>query len=281
MAPSPSFDIHGPLTPVSPVVLSVPHGGRDYPLALRAALRVPVEALLPLEDRHVDTLALQALGGETMLVQRRARAWIDLNRAENERDPHIDGGADRRSLGLLSAKVRGGIGLIPRRIASAGEIWRRKLDGEEVMARIVQDYRPYHVALDAALSAARARFGVAVLLDIHSMPSLASGTRIVLGDRFSRSAGGRFVHRLEAEVLAAGLSCALNTPYAGGHILNLHGRPDRGIHAVQVEFDRALYLDGAGDQPGGGLTAMSILLRDMIAALADEALAAQTPLAAE
>ena len=281
MAPSPSFDIHGPPTPVSPVILSVPHGGRDYPLALRAALRVPVEALLPLEDRHVDTLALQALGGETMLVQRRARAWIDLNRAENERDPHIDGGADRRSLGLQSAKVRGGIGLIPRRIASAGEIWRRKLDGEEVMARIAHDHRPYHAALAAALSAARARFGVAVLLDVHSMPSLSSGTQIVLGDRFSRSAGGRFVHRLEAEVFAAGLSCAINTPYAGGHILNLHGRPDRGVHAVQVEFDRALYLDGAGDQPGEGMTAMATLLREMIAALADEALAIPTPLAAE
>ncbi len=281
MAHSPSFDIHGPLTPVNPVILSVPHGGRDYPLALRAALRVPVEALLPLEDRHVDTLALQALGGETMLVQRRARAWIDLNRAENERDPHIDGGADRRSLGLQSAKVRGGIGLIPRRIASAGEIWRRKLDAEEVMARIAHDHRPYHAALGAALSSARTRFGVAVLLDVHSMPALASGAQIVLGDRFARSAGGRFVHRIEAEVLAAGLSCAINTPYAGGHILNLHGRPDRGVHAVQIEFDRTLYLDGTGVQPGEGMTAMVTLLRNIIAALADEALAVHTPLAAE
>ena len=149
------------------------------------------------------------------------------------------------------------------------------------MARIVQDHRPYHAALAAALSAARARFGVAVLLDVHSMPSLSSGTQIVLGDRFSRSAGGRFVHRLEAEVFAAGLSCAINTPYAGGHILNLHGRPDRGVHAVQVEFDRALYLDGAGDQPGEGMTAMATLLREMIAALADEALAIPTALAAE
>lgn len=281
MTASRSFDVHGPLSPASPIVLSVPHGGRDYPLALRAALRVPVEALQPLEDRHVDTLALQALGSETMLVQRRARAWIDLNRAENERDPHIDGGADRRVLGLLSAKVRGGIGLIPRRIASAGEIWRRKLDGEEVMARIVQDYRPYHAAIDAALSAARARFGVAVLLDVHSMPPLSSGTQIVLGDRFSRSAGGRFVHRLEAEALSAGLSCAINTPYAGGHILDRHGRPDRGIHAVQLEFDRSLYLDVAHDAPGSGMAAMAMLLRNMIAALADEALAIPTPLAAE
>ncbi|KQS04113.1 N-formylglutamate amidohydrolase [Sphingomonas sp. Leaf357] len=279
--PPASFDIYGASEPASPVILSVPHGGRDYPLALRAALRVPVEALRPLEDRHIDTLALAAIGGETMLVQRRARAWIDLNRAENERDPHIDGGADRRALGLQSAKVRGGLGLIPRRIASAGEIWRRKLDGEEVMARIAGDHRPYHAALGAALTAARGRFGVAVLLDVHSMPSLASGAQIVLGDRFGQSAGGRFVHRLEAEARGAGLSSAINTPYAGGHILDRHGAPGKGVHAVQLEFDRALYLDAARDAPGPGLDAVAKLLRRMIDALADEALALPATLAAE
>lgn len=281
MPPPPSFDLYGAVEPASPVILSVPHGGRDYPLALRAALRVPVEALRPLEDRHVDTLARGALGGETMMVQRRARAWIDLNRAENERDPQIDGGADRRALGLQSAKLRGGLGLIPRRIASAGEIWRRKLDGEEVMARIAGDHRPYHTALAAALAAARTRFGVAVLLDVHSMPSLASGAQIVLGDRFGRSAGGRFVHRIEAEAIAAGLTTAINTPYAGGHILDRHGSPGQNVHAVQVEFDRALYLDDARDAPGPGLDALAAVLRRMIDALADEALALPAALAAE
>ncbi|MEG3087167.1 N-formylglutamate amidohydrolase [Sphingomonas sp. PB4P5] len=275
------FDLYGPDHPVSPVVLSVPHAGRDYPLALRAALRVPVQALVPLEDRHVDTLAIAARASETMLVQRIARAAIDLNRAENERDPHIDSGADRRMLGLPSAKLRGGLGLIPRRIASAGELWRRKLDGEEVMARIASAHRPYHAALQAALARAQAVFGVAVLLDLHSMPSLPGGAQIVLGDRFGRSSAASFVARLEAAVCAAGLSCAVNTPYAGGHILDRHGAPARGVHAVQVEFDRALYLDATRDLPGPGLPAMARLLRRMIDALADEALAGSTPLAAE
>lgn len=281
MPAAPPFDLYGPADPVSPVVLSVPHAGRDYPLALRAALRVAVEALKPLEDRHVDTLALAAGGRETMLVQRRARAWIDLNRAENERDPQIDAGADRCAAGLQSAKLRGGLGLIPRRLAGVGEIWRRKLDGEEVMARIAGDHRPYHAALAAAIERARARFGVAVLLDLHSMPPLASGAGMVLGDRFGRSAGSRFVSRLEAETLAAGVSCAVNTPYAGGHILDRHGSPLHDVHAVQVEFDRASYLDAALDAPGPGLTAMAALLRRMIDALADEALALPAALAAE
>lgn len=275
------YDLYGPLEPVSPVILSVPHGGRDYPLALRAAIRVPLTALRPLEDRHIDTLAIAARQSETMLVQQRARAWIDLNRGENERDPHIDAGADRRALGLQSAKLRGGLGLIPRRLASAGEIWQRRLEGEEVMARIAGDHRPYHELLGRLLAKARARFGVAVLLDLHSMPSLVSGSQIVFGDRFGRSAAARFIHRLEAETMAAGLSGATNTPYAGGHILDRHGAPAKNIHAVQVEFDRALYLDAALDGPGQGLSEAARLLRRMIDALADEALAAPVALAAE
>lgn len=276
-----SFDLFGPCEPASPIVLSVPHAGRDYPLALRAAIGVPVEALRPLEDRHVDALALAARGAETMLVQRRARAWIDLNRSENERDPQIDGGADRCAPGLQSAKLRGGLGLIPRRIAGTGEIWARKLDGEEVMARIAGEHRPYHAALGATLAAARARFGVAILLDIHSMPSLGGKAQIVFGDRFGRSAAVRFISRLETEAQAAGVACAVNTPYAGGHILDRHGAPERGVHALQVEFDRALYLDDARNLPGQGLTATAQLLRGMIDALADEALALPGTLAAE
>lgn len=257
-----------------PVVLSVPHAGRDYPLPLRAALRVPFDALRPLEDRHADALALAARRDETMLVQRRARAWIDLNRAEHERDPAIDTGAPRHAAPHASAKTRGGLGLIPRRVPGAGEIWRRPFDGEEIAARILHDYRPYHAALSAALKRARARYGVAILLDLHSMPPLGRDfPRIVIGDRFGRSAATRFVHCLEAVTARTGIATALNSPYAGGHILDRHAHPAGGFHAVQVEFDRSLYLDAALDQPGDGLAAIAALLRAMIDALVDEALA--------
>jgi N-formylglutamate amidohydrolase len=257
-----------------PVVLSVPHAGRDYPLPLRAALRVPLIALRPLEDRHVDTLALAVRRNEPMLVQRRARAWIDLNRAEHERDPGIDSGADRHAAPHPSAKLRGGLGLVPRRVPGAGEIWRRPFDGEEIAARILQDYRPYHAAVAAALKRARTRYGIAILLDLHSMPPLGRGfPRIVFGDRFGRSAAARFVHSLEAVTARAGIPSALNTPYAGGHILDRHAHPAGGFHAIQIEFDRSLYLDAVLDQPGEGLPTTAMLLRRMIDALTDEALA--------
>jgi len=280
-SPPPSFDRFGDDPPTSPVVLSVPHAGRDYPVALQAALRVPLSAARVLEDRHIDAVALAAQGRETMLVQRRARAWIDLNRSEQERDPVIDEGAAWTSQPLATAKLRGGLGLIPRRVAGAGELWRRRLDAYDVAARIRDDHRPYHAALAAALAAAHTRFGVAVLLDVHSMPSLGAGKPVVvLGDRFGRSAATRFVSAIEAVVGAAGLPVARNAPYAGGHILDTQARPAAAIHAIQIEFDRTLYLDPAGDVPGDGMPAIARLLRQVIDTLADEATAGRA-LAAE
>lgn len=271
-APECAFDRFGDDPPLSPIVLSVPHAGRDYPLALRAALRVPLAAATVLEDRYIDAVALAAHRDEALFVQRRARAWIDLNRSEQERDPAIDEGAAWTALPLASAKLRGGLGLVPRRVAGAGELWRRRLDAQDVAARIRDDHRPYHAALALALAAARARFGTAVLLDIHSMPSLGPDQpRLVIGDRFGRSAGTRFIAAIEAVAARHGVMAALNTPYAGGHILDTHARPASGVHAIQIEFDRSLYLDPAGDRPGDTLPAVARLLRDMIDALADEA----------
>ncbi|MFM9828256.1 MAG: N-formylglutamate amidohydrolase [Sphingomonas sp.] len=284
IAPAPCFDQLGPSTPHSPIVLSVPHAGRDYPDAMLSALRAPLAALRVLEDRHVDAVARAAQGRETLFIQRTARAWIDLNRAEQERDPKLDDGADMRTQATASAKLRSGLGLVPRRVAGAGDIWRKRLTDADVMSRIEQAHRPYHRALGAALNAARARFGVAVLLDIHSMPPLLMPEpvpRIVLGDRFGQSAADRFVSRLQVEIDAARLPHALNTPYAGGHILARHAAPARGVHAIQIEFDRRLYLDAVLAAPGPGLAFIAALLRQMIDSLADEALAGRLAAAAE
>lgn len=283
-SPANSFDLHGAIAPDSPVILSVPHAGRDYPAALLAAIRVPVKALQVLEDRHVDQLVLAARDGETLLVQRPARAWIDLNRAEHERDPKLDDGANFTRLPTMSAKLRSGLGLVPRRIANAGEIWGVRLSDAAVRARINADHRPYHATLQTLLTAARARFGIAILLDVHSMPPLGppgEAAQIVFGDRFGKSAAARFISRLEGEAESAGIAHALNTPYAGGHILDRHAAPNANIHAVQIELDRALYLDDEHDAPGKGFAATAAMLRRMIAAITDEALSGLSAIAAE
>jgi len=279
---TPSFDEWGSTPPAGPVVLSVSHAGADYPAELRAALRVPPAALRGLEDRRVDAVAHAARHDEPMLVQRLGRAWIDLNRSERERDPRVDEGAPPLRRPILSAKLRSGLGLVPRRVTGAGDLWARRFTAAEIEARIIADHRPYHDRLEALLLAARARYGVAVLLDLHSMPPLAEdGPQVVIGNRFGRTAAGRFARALEAETRAAGIRVTRNAPYAGGFIVERQGAPERSIHAVQVELDRRLYLDAALDAPGEGLAATAALVRRMIDALAAEALAGTLPQAAE
>ncbi|MEH3041644.1 MAG: N-formylglutamate amidohydrolase [Sphingomonas paucimobilis] len=281
----PSFDRYGPDEPTSPVVVSVPHAGRDYPAEMQALLTVPVSRLTALEDRYVDAVASQARGQEVMLVARRARGWIDLNRSPvRDRDPQVDAGADPRSFAAqASDKVRSGIGLIPRRAGGAENMWRRKLSNAEVAARIAQDHAPYHAALDAALAAAHARFGVALLLDLHSMPPLPGvlPAQVVLGNRHGHSGAALFTDVAAGVARAAGLRVAINHPYAGGYVLASHARPRAGIHALQLEIDRSLYLDELFDRPGDGLVATATWVRATIDALADAALATLHRIAAE
>jgi len=274
-----AFTRHGAMPPDSPVVVSVPHAGRDYPAALLAAARVPMATLALLEDRHVDAVALGAHGAAqgtgTLLIQHAPRASIDLNRAEDERDPAVDEGAAAGA--TRSAKVRSGLGLVPRRVGTATMLWRRRFTDAEVIRRIAHEHRPYHAAITATLAAARARWGVAVLLDLHSMPPLPGVGRaqIVIGDRFGRTAPARLVARIEAAAVAAGVRVALNVPYAGGHLIERHAAPRSGIHAIQLEVDRALYLGPGLMRPGPGFAATTALVRRIVAELAEEALAGE------
>jgi N-formylglutamate amidohydrolase len=265
-----------------PVVISVPHGGRAYPPGMTDDLRAPLSAVMTLEDRLVDLVAEGARTTQPMLVQTVPRAWIDLNRDERERDTLIDEGA--RIAPRASAKLRSGLGLVPRRVAGHGDIWNRRFSDAEMLARIATDHRPYHQALAERLAETRARFGLAILLDLHSMPPLGDPglvPRLVVGDRHGTTAATRFVRRIEVEARASGFAIARNAPYAGGHIVERQGDPRRSIHAVQLELDRSLYLDAALEAPGSGFDATVLLVRRILSALATEALGQGQTLAAE
>lgn len=281
-----SFDQSGPDTPQWPVILSVPHAGRAYPPDLADDCRFPADRLLPLEDRLADRLAVASFeAGFTGIVAKTPRAVIDLNRAERDMDP----GMLSRPMDvqpILSAKARGGLGLVPRRTAVLGDLWRRRFSPEEIDDRINRHHRPYHNRLEALMEAARRRHGTAILLDIHSMPPLLQdGARtppqIVVGDRFGRSASSILTELAGATFEAAGLRVAYNAPYAGGHILDRHSAPADGLHAIQLEFDRRLYLDSQLRAAGDGLTDMARLLRQVAERLSDAAPRLSLPIAAE
>jgi N-formylglutamate amidohydrolase len=278
------FTTFGTSEPSYPLIISVPHSGRNYPDAMKLTARLPEARLRPLEDRFADSLAATAFAaGVQGIVANTARAWIDLNRSEQECDPGLID-LPTGVLPLISAKVRGGLGLIPRRLSSGGDIWHRRISINDLNARIAEHHRPYHSALATKLDKAWHKFGVAILLDIHSMPSIANGiagAQIVIGDSFGRTAHDRFTACAVGVAEQHGLIAAVNHPYAGGHILQRHSHLRQGRHAIQIEVDRALYLDQASDHVGHGLTDMQHFIKDLAFALIDEAVDGQLAIAAE
>jgi N-formylglutamate amidohydrolase len=281
-----SFTLFGATEPACPLVISVPHAGRHYPEAMMRLARLPEARLRPLEDRYADALAEAAFAnGIQGIVANTARAWIDLNRSEAECDPgFVD--LPARTLPLISAKVRGGLGLIPRRIASGGDIWRERITADDLNERIMQHHRPYHQALSNMIEHVRAKFGVAILLDMHSMPKMSEtpdgpGAQIVIGDCFGRASHDRFTVCAAAFAKQKGLITAVNHPYAGGHILQHHARPQQGVHAIQIEIDRSLYLDAAYNLHPEGVENMRQFIARLASALIDEALEQPQAIAAE
>ncbi len=280
------FSIFGADDPAYPLIISVPHAGRCYPEAMAVLARLPEARLRPLEDRYADALAEAAFAhGIQGIVANTPRAWIDLNRSESECDPGL---VDLPAgvLPLVSAKVRGGLGLIPRRISNGGDIWHRRITADDLNQRITGHHRPYHAALGTMLERTRNTFGTAILLDIHSMPKPPQNkdgptAQIVIGDSFGRTAHDRFTARAAALAEQHGFITAINHPYPGGHILQRHARPQRGLHALQLELDRSLYLDAACDQPGAGLEKMRAFVAKLAFALIDEALEQPQAIAAE
>ena len=286
--PPPFFRI-GPERPVSPVILSVPHAGRDYGPHLLKATRLDQAALETLEDRLVDRLVWRATAaGATAFIARAPRAEIDLNRDAREIDPSLVTPTLPSATLVQSARTRGGLGLIPSRITGSGPIWRERIPRAELERRVETIHAPYHAALAAALGHARARFGEAVLLDCHSMPPRPRphGERdgiaaIVFGDRHGTTIAADLLDAALAAARALGYRASCNAPYSGGYIVARHGRPREGVHAVQIEIDRSAYLDKDLRTPGPGFEGVSRLIAAVVQALEAHVLRPPEAIAAE
>lgn len=261
-----------------PVLLSVPHSGREYPGWLLAEARGGVRTLEPLEDPLIDRLAWRARGmGVGAVIAQAPRAAIDCNRSPQELDPGIIAAPPAGDPG---PRARGGLGLVPGRTPRDGDLWRRKVSRDELERRLDEAYRPYHRALAEELARLRRRYGVALLLDCHSMPPRSQVLpRIVLGDRHGRSCGRWLGELARLTCEQAGFSTAFNDPYAGGWIVERHGRPDEGTHALQLELDRSLYLDASLRKPGPGFDAVARLLETLSRTLGEALIGTSRPTA--
>lgn len=277
-----------------PVVIAAPHAGRAYSPELLSGMRN--EAVrIRLEDRYVDLLALEVARqtGAALLLAEAPRAMIDLNRSPDDIDWGMVSGKPvaRARNSLANRRARSGLGLVPRRLPGFGEIWRSHLSGEDLDARIAGIHQPYHRALGKTLDMVRDQWGAALLVDLHSMPPLKPrfseerAAEFVIGDRFGASCDARLT-RLSIEYLEGqDRVAARNRPYSGGYVLDRHGLPQRGVHALQLEVCRSSYLCQRLDAPSVRLPALARMLAGLVRVLAREVAAiggaSLAPLAAE
>ena len=250
------FTVVLPATP-GRFVFASPHSGDLYPADMGAAPGLALASLRSAEDALVDRLIAPGTErGAALLLGRVGRAYVDLNRDPADLDPALVEGLEATA---ASPRTAAGYGVIPRLTGDGRPLYGRRLGLDEARGRIERTHAPYHAALDRLMRAAHARHGEAVLVDWHSMPARATqgaggarGPDVVLGDRHGSSCAAALTRRLRRAFEALGWRVALNQPYSGGWTTQAWGRPAEGFHAVQIELNRALYLDEATLQPGRG-----------------------------
>lgn len=245
-----TYNLRLPKTVTNPVVFSSPHSGRDYPADFVRKSILSELHLRSSEDAFVDELFDGVVEyGSPFLAAKAPRAYVDLNRGPEEFDPSVIEGANTP---YNNPRIASGLGVIPRVVSEGRQIQEGKLTMDEALMRIRDVYHPYHNFLMELMTQAKLRFGIALLIDCHSMPSDAlqnamapGGQRpdIILGNRFGASASTPVFEIVEAAFKRQGFIVGRNTPFAGGHITQKYGSPSKGHHVVQVEINRGLYMD--------------------------------------
>jgi N-formylglutamate amidohydrolase len=274
LAPAP-FEIVRAEPPGGPLVFASPHSGRIYPAGMMTASRLDAAAIRRSEDAWMDQLIEGAPAhGISVIAARLARVYLDVNREAWELDQGMFSDELPPYARARTARVAAGLGAIARIVAEGEEVYARKLTFEEARARVEAVHGPYHAALGALVEETLAAHGLAILMDWHSMPSAAAqhaaGGRcdMVLGDRFGGACAPAVARLVERELAALGYAVARNTPYAGGYTTEHYGAPTRGVHALQIEVNRALYVDEATLAPTAGFAALKADLERLFAALA-------------
>ncbi len=272
------FEILAPEVQTIPFVYCSPHSGTAYAPEFLAASPLDLATLRQSEDAFVDELFAAAPRlGAPLLRALFPRVYLDPNREAYELDPVMFDGALPDYANTRSTRVSGGLGTIARVVSNGAEIYRQKLPVAEAKQRIRLFYDPFHEALARLLAETKARFGCAVLIDCHSMPSVGgpmdrdsgrSRTEIVLGDRFATSAAAILTDVCEAAFKGMGYRVFRNNPYAGGFITQHYGRPAEGVHTLQIEINRALYMDEARIDPAPAMARVAENMTALMGALA-------------
>jgi N-formylglutamate amidohydrolase len=230
----------------TPFIFASPHSGRLYPASFARQTRLDPVMLRKSEDAFVEELfaAVPDLGAP-LIAARFPRAFVDANRAPGEIDPAMFDAPLASVIAPRTPRVAAGLGVIPRIVRDGVEIYSGRLPAQVAEFRLENFYRPYHAALARLVSETRAMFGIAIVIDCHSMPPPSRGSDVVIGDCYGEAAAAELIVAAQRALAECEFAAARNTPYAGGYTTNFYGKPESGLHALQIEVSRALYLDEA------------------------------------
>jgi N-formylglutamate amidohydrolase len=245
----PPFAVDEPDSHSIPFVFNTGHSGAVYPPSFLASSRLDGLSLRRSEDAHVDRLFAPVVGlGAPLLKANFPRAYLDVNREPYELDPRMFDGRLPAYANTRSMRVAGGLGTVPRVVADGQEIYPGRIRADEAVARIEGLYKPYHRMLRGLIQRTSRHYGHCILIDCHSMPSTSLGrddakADVILGDRYGTACAPALIDAFEAQFLAQGFRVVRNKPYAGGFITEHYGEPNLGRHALQIELNRALYMN--------------------------------------
>ena len=246
----PPFEIVEPAEWRAPIIFNSPHSGSVYPEDFLNASRIDLPTLRRSEDSFMDELIADlAAHGFPVVRVNFPRSYVDVNREPYELDPRMFAGRLPSFANTRSMRVAGGLGTIPRVVGDGQEIYRERLSVDDALTRVETLYKPYHRALRRLVNRVHQSFGTVVVVDCHSMPSIGVSRDeprrpdIVIGDRYGTSCAPTLPDTVEETMGRLGYSIGRNKPYAGGFITEHYGNPASGLHAVQLEFNRAIYMD--------------------------------------
>ncbi|VAW19727.1 N-formylglutamate deformylase [hydrothermal vent metagenome] len=254
---------------LAPLVFNSAHSGSDYPKRFLAMTQLDKMSIRQSEDTHVDEIFARVPHmGAILLKANFPRSYLDVNREPYELDPAMFRDPLPKHHNTASPRVAAGLGTLARIVAHNKPIYREALSLADAQMRIEGIYRPYHATLQKLLSETANRFGTAILVDCHSMPALARSKKhmppdIVLGDRFGTTCSPQLIDMIDNILGGAGLRVARNHPYAGGFITRSYGRPEFGIHAIQIEISRHLYMNEKTRMPHGGFRKIKRIMEQM------------------
>ena len=234
-------------TPITPLIMSIPHAGNCYPKEFLRYKSIDIEKLKIMEDFKTDTFIDKIdLNLADIFIAECSRAVVDLNRSRQSLDNSIFNSKIKTIPKEEILLIKSGLGVIPSKCYTE-EIFKSKLPNFYISKMLEKYYDPFHKKLSKRINYLKSKFGVVYLIDIHSTPTLSNNNKnfpdVIIGDNFGKSSEENFKNNLINYFKNFDLRLSINNPYSGGYITRKYGEKDKNVNVIQLEISKNYYMN--------------------------------------